>query len=54
MVEGQPGLCKTPVSIITRAKWTGGMAGAVEHLFYKFKPWYHQILKKSKHERSHN
>jgi hypothetical protein len=33
-VSGQPGqiLCETPISKIARAKWTGGVAQAVEHL----------------------
>jgi hypothetical protein len=37
VVQGQPEkiVCETPISKITRAKWTGGLAQAVEHLLYK-------------------
>jgi hypothetical protein len=36
-VQGQPGkiVQKYPLSKITRAKWTGGVAQAVEHLLCK-------------------
>jgi hypothetical protein len=35
-------LIETPISKITRAKWTGGVAQVVEHLLYKHKPQSHQ------------
>jgi hypothetical protein len=37
MVQGQPGqiLQETPISKITRAKWTGGVAQVVECLLCK-------------------
>jgi hypothetical protein len=37
MVQGQPGqiVHETPISKITRAKWTGDVAPAVEHLLCK-------------------
>jgi hypothetical protein len=36
-VQGQPNqiVCETPISKITIAKWTGGMAQAVESLLCK-------------------
>jgi hypothetical protein len=39
MVLGQPGqiVCETPISKITRANWTGGVAQAVEHPLCKYK-----------------
>jgi hypothetical protein len=43
-VPGQPRktVHETPISKITRAKWTGGMAQAVEHLLCEFKAQLHQ------------
>jgi hypothetical protein len=35
MVQGQPEQIIPFISKITRAKWTGGVAQAVEHLLYK-------------------
>jgi hypothetical protein len=39
MVQGQPWqtVCKIPISKITKAKLSGGVAQAVEHLLYKCK-----------------
>jgi hypothetical protein len=39
MVQGQPRqtVHETPISKITRAKWTGGVTQAVEHLLCKHK-----------------
>jgi hypothetical protein len=39
VVQGQPGqiVLKTPISKITRAKWTGGVTRAGKHLLGKFK-----------------
>jgi hypothetical protein len=41
MVQVQPRqtVCETPISTITGAKWTGGVAHAVQHLFCK-----HEVL----------
>jgi hypothetical protein len=45
-VRGQPGqiVHEIPISKITKAKWIGDVAQAVEHLLYclKFKPQSHQ------------
>jgi hypothetical protein len=37
MARGHPGqiICETPISKISRAKWTGDVAQAVEHCKYK-------------------
>jgi hypothetical protein len=39
---------RDPISKIIRAKWTGGMAQAVECLLWKYKPQSHQKEQKGK------
>jgi hypothetical protein len=50
MAWGQPGkiVCKTPVSKITRAKWAGGVAQAVENPFASTQPWVQTAVSQKK------